>query len=133
MYKSLKYLLFFICLMTITVTSKGQTTDSTFTFTEEEVIKLDSLVQVYEQTIKIQSEKIVLLESQLLNYKLLNQQDSIHIGLLNRNVNLLDERINLYIDLNKELQPKWYNKPVIHFFLGAATVTTSAVVLNLIK
>jgi hypothetical protein len=133
MYKSLKYLLFFICLMTITVTSKGQTTDSTFTFTEEEVIKLDSLVQVYEQTIKIQSEKIVLLESQLLNYKLLNQQDSIHIGLLNRNVNLLDERINLYIDLNKELQPKWYNKPVIHFFLGAATVTTSAVVINLIK
>lgn len=133
MYKSLKYLLFFICLMTITVTSKGQTTDSTFTFTEEEVIKLDSLVQVYEQTIKIQSEKIVLLESQLLNYKLLNQQDSIHIGLLNRNVNLLDERINLYIDLNKELQPKWYNKPVVHFFLGAATVTTSAVVLNLIK
>jgi hypothetical protein len=133
MYKSLKYLLFFICLMAITFTSKGQTTDSTFTFTEEEVIKLDSLVQVYEQTIKIQSEKIVLLESQLLNYKLLNQQDSIHIGLLNRNVNLLDERINLYIDLNKELQPKWYNKPVIHFFLGAATVTTSAVVLNLIK
>jgi len=119
--------------MAITFTSKGQTTDSTFTFTEEEVIKLDSLVQVYEQTIKIQSEKIVLLESQLLNYKLLNQQDSIHIGLLNRNVNLLDERINLYIDLNKELQPKWYNKPVIHFFLGAATVTTSAVVLNLIK
>ena len=133
MYKSLKYLLFFICLMTITVTSKGQTTDSTFTFTEEEVIKLDSLVQVYEQTIKIQNEKIVLLESQLLNYKLLSQQDSLHISLLNRNVNLLDDRINLYIDLNKELRPKWYNKPVVHFFLGAATITTSAIVLNLIK
>ncbi len=133
MYKSLKYLLFFICLMTISITSKGQTTDSTFTFTEEEVIKLDSLVQVYEQTIKIQNEKIVLLESQLLNYKLLSQQDSLHISLLNRNVNLLDDRINLYIDLNKELRPKWYNKPVVHFFLGAATITTSAIVLNLIK
>ena len=119
--------------MTISVTSKGQTTDSTFTFTEEEVIKLDSLVQVYEQTIKIQNEKIVLLESQLLNYKLLSQQDSLHISLLNRNVNLLDDRINLYIDLNKELRPKWYNKPIVHFFLGAATITTSALVLNLIQ
>ena len=36
--------------------------------------------------------------------------------------NLLNQRIDLYMDLTKELQPKWYNKPVVHFFLGAATL-----------
>ena len=47
--------------------------------------------------------------------------------------NFLNNRMDLYIDLNKEFKPKWYNKPVVHFFLGAATITTSAVVLNLIQ
>ena len=112
---------------------KAQTSDTSFTFTESEVLKLDSLVQSQEQTIKIQNEKILILESQIFNYKLLHEQDSLHIGLLNQNVTLLNDRINLYIDLNKELKPKWYNKPVVHFFLGAATITTSAIVLNLIK
>jgi len=32
----------------------------------------------------------------------------------------------LYKDLTKELRPKWYNKPIIHFFLGAATIVTAS-------
>ena len=127
------YLLVLILLIITGGELKAQTTDTSFTFSEEEVIKLDSIIQVQEQTIKIQNEKIQVLQSQLYNYKLLHKQDSLHIGLLNQNVSLLDDRINLYIDLNKELRPKWYNKPVVHFFLGAATITTSALVLNLIQ
>ena len=127
------YLLVLILLIITGGELKAQTTDTSFTFSEEEVVKLDSIIQVQEQTIKIQNEKIQVLQSQLFNYKLLQKQDSLHISLLNQNVSLLDDRINLYIDLNKELRPKWYNKPVVHFFLGAVTITTSAVVLNLIQ
>jgi len=127
------YLLVLILLIITGGELKAQTTDTSFTFSEEEVVKLDSIIQVQEQTIKIQNEKIQVLQSQLFNYKLLHKQDSLHISLLNQNVSLLDDRINLYIDLNKELRPKWYNKPVVHFFLGAVTITTSAVVLNLIQ
>ncbi len=129
----ISYLVILILLIISGGEAKAQTSDSSFTFTESEVLKLDSLVQAQEQTIKIQNEKILILESQIFNYKLLQGQDSLHIGLLNQNVTLLNDRVNLYIDLNKELKPKWYNKPVIHFFLGAATITTSAIVLNLIK
>ena len=127
------YLLVLILIIISSGDLKAQSTDTSFTFTTEEVIKLDSTIQAQEQTIKIQKEKIQILQSQLFNYKLLQQQDSIHIGLLNQNVVLLNDRINLYIDLNKELRPKWYNKPVVHFFLGAVTITTSAIVLNLIQ
>ena len=112
------YLVILILLIISGGELKAQTTDTSFTFSEEQVIKLDSIIQSQEQTIEIQREKIVILESQLYNYKLLHRQDSLHISLLNQNVSLLDDRINLYIDLNKELRPKWYNKPIVHFFLG---------------
>ena len=127
-------IIFIIFLTICSFSVKAQeTTDSLFTFTEEEVIQLDSIMQFQEQTINIQNQKIELLESQINNYKLLQEQDSLHITFLNQNVNLLNDRVNLYVDLNKELRPKWYKKPALHFFLGAITVTTSAVVLNLVQ
>jgi len=129
-----KKIIFITFLIICSFSLKAQeTTDSLFTFTEEEVIELDSIMQFQEQTIKIQNQKIELLESQINNYKLLQEQDSLHITFLNQNVNLLNDRVNLYVDLNKELRPKWYKKPALHFFLGAITVTTSAVVLNLVQ
>tara|TARA_R100001594_G_scaffold150418_2_gene211518 strand:+ start:1192 stop:1566 length:375 start_codon:yes stop_codon:yes gene_type:complete len=105
----------------------------THTFTEKEVQEMDSLFQVYEYNDSIQKLKISLLNTQLLNYTTLHKQDSLHILYLNENVDLLTGRINLYVDLTKELRPKWYNKPAIHFFLGAATIVTSAIVLDKIK
>tara|TARA_R110000796_G_scaffold94711_2_gene199612 strand:+ start:361 stop:750 length:390 start_codon:yes stop_codon:yes gene_type:complete len=102
-------------------------------FTEEEVIKMDSLFQVYEQTDSIQKIEINLLNKQLFNYRNLHQQDSLHLIYLEQNVVLLNERIDLYIDLTKELEPKWYKKPTIHFLLGAATIVTSSWVVSNIK
>ena len=105
----------------------------TQTFTAEEVQQMDSLFQVYEYNDSIQKLKISILDEQVLNYKTLHQQDSLHVLYLNENEVLLNDRINLYVNLTKELRPKWYNKPVIHFFLGAATIVTSAIVLDKIK
>jgi hypothetical protein len=105
----------------------------THTFTEQEVVKMDSLFQVYEQTDSLQKLEIKLLNTQLLNYKRLHNQDSLELHFMNEKTNLLSQRIDLYIDLTDELKPKWYNKPIIHFFLGAATITTAAIVLDKIQ
>ena len=75
-------------------------------FTDKEVEKMDSLFQVYEQTDSLQKIEIKLLNKQLLNYKTLHNQDSLQIMYMNQNVALLNERIDLYIDLTKELEPK---------------------------
>ena len=80
----ISYLIILILLIISGGDIKAQTSDTSFTFTESEVLKLDSLVQSQEQTIKIQNEKILILESQIFNYKLLHEQDSLHIGLLNQ-------------------------------------------------
>ena len=105
----------------------------THTFTESEVIKMDSLFQVYEQNDSIQKIQINILSTQLTNYTNLHKLDSLELHFMNEKTTLLNNRIDLYIDLTKELQPKWYNKPIIHFFLGAATITTAAIVLDKIK
>ena len=103
------------------------------TFTESEVIKMDSLFQVYEQNDSIQKIQINILTTQRTNYTNLHELDSLELHFMNEKTTLLNHRIDLYIDLTKELRPKWYNKPIIHFFLGAATITTAAIVLDKIK
>jgi hypothetical protein len=102
----------------------------THTFTEKEVVEMDSLFQIYEQTDSLQKIEINLLNTQIRNYTTLHAQDSLHIAFMSEKTNLLNQRIDLYIDLTKELRPKWYNKPVIHFFLGAATIITSSWVIS---
>ena len=52
---------------------------------------------------------------------------------MNEKTALLNQRIDLYVDLTNELKPKWYNKPVIHFFLGVATITTASWVVSNVK
>ena len=71
-----KFLSVITFLTLITTIGHTQITDSTFTFTELEVIKLDSLLQVYEQDNVIQKEQIELLNHQLGNYELLHQNRS---------------------------------------------------------
>ena len=105
----------------------------THTFTEQEVIEMDSLFQVYEQTDSLQKIEINLLNTQIGNYKTLHIQDSLHVAFMNEKTDLLNQRIDLYIDLTKELRPKWYNKPVIHFFLGAATIVTASWVVSNVR
>ena len=105
----------------------------TQTFTDEEVLQIDSLFQVYEQTDSLQRIEIRLLREQILNYETLHRQDSLHIAFMGEKTELLNQRIELYIDLTNELKPKWYDKPAIHFFLGAATVVTASWVVYNVK
>ena len=105
----------------------------THTFTDKEVQEMDSLFQVHEQNDSLQKIEINLLNTQLINYRTLHTQDSLHIAFMNEKTNLLNQRIDLYIDLTKELRPKWYNKPIVHYFLGAATIVTASWVVSNIK
>ena len=54
----------------------------TNTFTDKEVIQMDSLFQVYEQTDSLQKLEINLLNTQIINYRTLHTQDSLHIAFM---------------------------------------------------
>ena len=70
--------LILILLLLTPVWVLGQTT-----FTDKEVVKMDSLFQVYEQNDSLQKIQINLLNTQIKNYKTLHVQDSLQISFMN--------------------------------------------------
>jgi len=100
------------------------------TFSDQEIVKLDSLIQYYEQNDSIQSQSISLLDNQLGLYKQQVVLDSTLLFYKDQELELLNSRVSLYIELNKEIKPKWYDKKWIWFTLGCVTITTSAYVLD---
>ena len=100
------------------------------TFSDQEIVKLDSLIQYYEQNDSIQSQSISLLDNQLGLYKQQVVLDSTLLFYKDQELQLLNNRVSLYIELNKEIKPKWYDKKWIWFTLGCVTITTSAYVLD---
>ena len=99
-------------------------------FTDEEVIKLDSIMTWYEQNDSIQSHSISLLDNQVILYKQQAVLDSTLLFYTDQELSLLKERVDLYMKLNKEIKPKWYDKKGLWFLLGAGSMIGSSILLN---
>ena len=82
---------------------------------------IDTLI--YQDSIK--AELIQDLNYQIKNYQFLVIQDSILVIYKDRQIDILNEQINLYDDRLKKVD-KWYRKPWVGFVIGAATVTLSS-------
>jgi hypothetical protein len=77
-----------------------------------------------EQQDSIKSILIIDLESQIKNYNILSQQDSLILNYKNQEMVLLKNQINLYNNRLNQVD-RWYNKPWIGFIGGiAATLLT---------
>tara|TARA_R100000742_G_C4270446_1_gene89144 strand:+ start:669 stop:1052 length:384 start_codon:yes stop_codon:yes gene_type:complete len=83
---------------------------------EEFFLALDTLE--YQDSIK--TILIKDLETQILNYKLLSNQDSLLIEFQKQERILLNQQIDLHLDRLKTVD-RWYHKPWIGFVGGAAT------------
>ena len=99
-------------------------------FTDEEVIKLDSMITWYEQNDSIQSQSISLLDNQVILYRQQAVLDSTLLFYTDQELSLLKERVDLYMKLNKEIKPKWYDKKGLWFFIGAGSMIGSSILLN---
>ena len=102
-------------------------------FTDEEVVRLDSIITWYEQNDSIQSQSISLLDNQLELYKQQAVLDSALLFHTDQELFLLKERVDLYMKLNKEIKPKWYDKKGLWFFIGAGSMIGSAILLDKIN
>ena len=118
----------FAILMIVTSSCLAQTT-----LTDDEVVKLDSMITWYEQNDSIQSQSISLLNNQLGLYKQQAVLDSALLFHTDQELFLLKERVDLYVKLNKEIKPKWYDKKGLWFFIGAGSMIGSAILLDKIN
>ena len=115
-------------LMIVTSSCFAQTT-----LTDDEVVKLDSIMTWYEQNDSIQGHTISLLDNQLDLYKQQAILDSTLLFYTNQELSLLNDRVDLYMKLNKEIKPKWYDKKGLWFFIGAGSMIGSAILLDKIN
>ena len=118
----------FAIMMIVTSSCLAQTT-----LTDDEVVKLDSMMTWYEQNDSIQSQSISLLDNQLELYKQQAKLDSTLLFYTDQELLLLKERVDLYMKLNKEIKPKWYDKKGLWFFIGAGSMIGSAILLDKIN
>ena len=115
-------------LMIVTGSCFAQTT-----LTDDEVVKLDSIMTWYEQNDSIQGHTISLLDKQLELYQQQTVLDSTLLFYTNQELSLLKSRVDLYMKLNKEIKPKWYDIKGLWFFIGAGSMIGSAILLDKIN
>lgn len=99
-------------------------------FTEQELNDisntLDSLWQVDEiNTEIISKQQLIIKKQQSVMYL-----DSVQITLQKQQVALLQKNIDLYVEREKRLQPKWYDSKNIWFGLGIFTTLGSGILIN---
>ena len=99
-------------------------------FTEQELNDisntLDSLWRVDEINNNIISKQKSIIKKQ----ESVLYLDSVQIVLQKQQVALLQKNIDLYVEREKRLQPKWYDNKTIWFGLGIFTTLGSGILIN---
>lgn len=99
-------------------------------FTQQELIEIsnmiDSLVLADEKNTSIIAEYKILVTQQDTLIKLNTTQ----ISYKDTQIKLLQDNINLYVEREKSLQPKWYNKKSLWFGAGFASAFGVGILVN---
>jgi hypothetical protein len=103
-------------------------------FTQQEILDisftLDSLTAVTE----LQEQTIKHLDYLVLDLKQLIKLDSIHINYQQTQIDALRKNVDIYIEREKIIAPKWYDNKIIYFTGGIlTTVLTSKLILDVVK
>ena len=94
-------------------------------FSDEEVQTLRTSILELENADSVNLEIITNLENQIYIYTQKSINDSLWISLQKEKNDLLDQRILLYKDLVKEVEPKWYENRWLWFGMGIVLTTQS--------
>ena len=122
----------FIIILLWPLTFFSQSVDTCFTSNEIIDISntLDSLYYLdsINNDIISKQENLIL---ELENYVIL---DSLEIKYKEKQVKLLNQTVDLYIDREKHLKPKWYDRKVIWFGLGiTTTLLTGKLIVEVVQ
>ena len=97
-------------------------------YTDEEAQNIELYIQELEQKDSINVKIIENLNSQIYMYIQKNENDSLWLDLQTQKIKLLANRILLYNELVKEVEPKWYDNKYLWFF-GGILITTQSIKL----
>lgn len=125
----MKRLLVIILLSTISMIGYSQTVEDSVTISRSE---LNEVFEAIDELVYQDSVKTILINNmsmQIKNYQFLHAQDSLLLGYKGRQIDILNEQVNLYSKELKEID-KWYKKPWVGFIAGTITVTLESWILK---
>jgi hypothetical protein len=101
----------------------GQMPDTCFT--ENEIIEISETLDSLYYLDSINNEIISQQETLISELETITKLDSIELMYTNKKIELLNSNIELYIQREKYLKPKWYDHKVIWFASGIITAVAT--------
>jgi len=103
-------------------------------FTQGEVVKIANKMLEYQHN---DSTKTIILNEQsyqIAQYKMLRENDSLIMNSYQQQISLLNERVDIYKQFQRDTKKRWYDSKVIWYFAGVGTmVLTSYVLSNVVE
>lgn len=99
----------------------------------ELIYKYKDKISKQDTVIKSLDEKILTLESIIAKQEVMLNMDTMTFSAYDRQINLLEKNIDLYLDHIEKTRPKWYESKVIYFVGGAATILGSSWIVKNVK
>ena len=99
-------------------------------FTEQQVLDISFTLDSLQKVIDISDDIILKQEFLIDKQSKLIELDSIQLAYKTQQIDLLQKNVNLYVEREKRLQPKWYDNKTIWFGAG---ILTSLLVFQLVK
>lgn len=99
-------------------------------FTEQQVLDISFTIDSLYKVIDISDDIILKQEFLIDKQSKLIELDSIQLAYKTQQIDLLQKNVNLYVEREKRLQPKWYDNKTIWFGAG---ILTSLLVFQLVK
>ena len=90
-------------------------------FTETEIQEIELHISTLEQSDSLNVIEIDKLKEMVKLYEEKDKNNKIWLDLQFRKTKLLDEQIDLYNDLVKQVKPKWYENKWLWFTIGVVT------------
>ena len=110
----------------------GQMPDTCFT--ENEIIEISETLDSLYYLDSINNEIISQQETLISELETIANLDSIELLYTNKKIELLNNNIELYIQREKYLKPKWYDHKIIWFASGIVTaVMTGKMIVEVVQ
>ena len=99
-------------------------------FTEQQILDISFTLDSLQKVIDIGDDIILEQEFLIEKQSKLIELDSVQLSYKTQQIELLQKNVNLYVEREKRLQPKWYDNKTIWFGAG---ILTSLLVFQLVK
>ena len=118
-------IILFVC---IGFVSNSQIADTCFT--SKQVLDLSFTLDSIFYIDSINTKLIDTQKSIILDYEQVIKLDSMEFQFKDKKIELLQNNINLYVEREKLLKPKWYQHRIIAFGAGMTTVLLTSKLIN---